>query len=204
MCLMTAQGGRVHGILSFAIEWMNDEDRVALQQRLNLLIQAHPTLRIQVNAFEDSLSVSGDDELELIEFREKIAPYHEANVREVTVSYKESIRRQAEAAGKYIRQTGGFGNYGHVKIRVEPNELGKGFEFVNDIKGGVVPTEYIKPTEEGIREVLRGGVVAGCEIVDVKATLFDGSYHEFDSNKMAFTLPARLRSRKRPERLRRC
>jgi elongation factor G len=94
----------------------------------------------------------------------------------------------SEAEGKYIRQTGGSGNYGHVKIRLEPNEAGKGFEFINDIKGGVVPKEYIKPTEQGIREALQGGVLAGYEIVDVKATLFDGSYRDVDSNEMAFKI----------------
>jgi elongation factor G len=115
----------------------------------------------------------------------------ELDIDKPTVIYLETVRKSAEAEGKYIRQTGGLGNYGHVKIRVEPNEAGKGFEFINDIKGGVVPKEYIKPIEAGILEALQGGVLAGYEIVDVKVTLFDGSYHDFDSNEMAFKEAAR-------------
>jgi elongation factor G len=112
----------------------------------------------------------------------------EANVGEPKVAFRETIRKTAEAEGKYIRQTGGSGNYGHVKIRLEPNEPGKGFEFINEITGGVVPKEYIKPTEQGIREALHNGVLAGYEMVDFKAVLYDGSYHDVDSNEMAFKI----------------
>jgi elongation factor G len=107
---------------------------------------------------------------------------------EPTVIYLEAVRKTAEAEGKYIRQTGGVGNYGHVKLRIEPNESGKGFEFISDIKGGVVPQQYIEPVELGIREALQGGVIGGYEIADVKVTLFDGSFHDFDSNEMAFRI----------------
>jgi elongation factor G len=116
----------------------------------------------------------------------------EANVGKPQVAYRETIRKQAEAEGKYIRQTGGSGQYGHVKLRVEPNEKGKGFEFVNEIVGGSVPREYIKPVEQGIREAMEGGVLAGYELVDIKASLYDGSYHEVDSNEMAFKIAASM------------
>ena len=98
----------------------------------------------------------------------------------------ERICRKAEGEGKYIRQTGGSGNYGHCWLRIEPNEPGKGYEFVNEIKSGAVPKEYIKPIDQGVQEALELGILAGCPIVDVKVTLFDGSYHEVDSNEMAF------------------
>ncbi|HEY3988049.1 MAG TPA: hypothetical protein VGM02_02040 [Acidobacteriaceae bacterium] len=185
---MTSRRDKVHKILSFAIELTNDEDRAEVRRQLSTLIQTYPTFRIELNVLESSLIVSGEDELQLMELRAKIAPQHEAKIGELKISYKESIRRRAEAEGKYFRQTGGLGNYGHVKIRLEPNDPGKGFEFVNDITGGVVPKEYIKPTEMGVREALQNGVLAGYEMVDFKAILFGGSYHDVDSNEMAFKI----------------
>jgi elongation factor G len=110
----------------------------------------------------------------------------DANVGRPQVAYRETITRNAQAQGKHVRQTGGSGQYGDVWVRVEPNERGKGFEFVNGIVGGVVPKEYIKPVENGIRESLENGIIAGYPMIDVKATLYDGSYHEVDSNEMAF------------------
>lgn len=98
----------------------------------------------------------------------------------------ETIRKQAEGEGKYIRQTGGSGNYGHCWLRIEPSEAGKGYEFVNEIKGDVVPEEYIKPVDQGVQEALELGILAGFPMVDVKVTLFDGSYHDVDSNELAF------------------
>jgi elongation factor G len=127
----------------------------------------------------------------------------EVKVGKPQVAYRETIRKLSEAEGKYIRQTGGSGNYGHVKIRLEPKEAGKGFEFVDDIKSGVVPKEYIKPTEQGVLEAVQGGVLAGYEMVDVKATLFDGSYHDVDSNEMAFKIAGSIAFKKllvRPHR----
>ncbi len=113
--------------------------------------------------------------------------YHCAiNVSPIKVVFLETIRKQTEAEGKYIRQTGGSGNYGHCWLRIEPNEPGKGYEFINEIKGGVVPKEYIKPIDQGIQGALELGIRAGFPVVDVKAILFDGSYHEVDSNEMAF------------------
>jgi elongation factor G len=112
----------------------------------------------------------------------------EVNAGKPEVAYRETIRKSAEAEGRYIRHTGGSGNYAHVNIRIEPNEPGKGFEFINDIKGGVIPSEYFQPIEQGIREAMRGGVLAGYEIIDVKVALFDGSFHDVDSNEMAFQI----------------
>jgi elongation factor G len=112
----------------------------------------------------------------------------QANVGKPQVAYRETIRKKSDAEGKFIRQSGGRGQYGHAKVRIEPNEAGKGYEFVNDIVGGTVPKEYIKPIDEGIKEAMEGGILAGYEMVDIKATLYDGSYHEVDSNEMAFKI----------------
>lgn len=109
-----------------------------------------------------------------------------------TIRYLETISRTAEAEGKYIRQTGGQGNYGHVKLRLEPNQRGKGIEFLNEVKGDVIPQQFIQHIEAGIREAAQGGILAGCEVVDFKATLCDGSSHEMDSNDMAFQIAASL------------
>jgi elongation factor G len=108
------------------------------------------------------------------------------------VVYCETICEAAEAEGKYIRQTGGSGNYGHVKIRLEPNDSGSGLAFINQIRGGVIPDEYIRPIEDAIRDAARGGILAGHEVVDLKVFLYDGSYHEIDSNPMAFQFAASL------------
>ncbi|HKD77398.1 MAG TPA: elongation factor G, partial [Ktedonobacterales bacterium] len=110
----------------------------------------------------------------------------EANQGKPQVAYRETITQTAQAQGKFVRQSGGKGQYGDVWIKVEPLERGKGFVFVNGIVGGVVPREYIKPTEEGVREALEAGVVAGYPLIDIQATLYDGSYHEVDSSEMAF------------------
>jgi elongation factor G len=111
----------------------------------------------------------------------------EANVGKPQVAYRETIRKNSQAEGKFIRQSGGKGQYGHVKIRLEPNPA-KGYEFVNEITGGSIPKEFIKPVDAGIKEALEGGVLAGYEMVDVKATLYDGSYHDVDSSEMAFKI----------------
>jgi elongation factor G len=111
-----------------------------------------------------------------------------ANIGKPQVAYRETIRQHAEAEGKFVRQTGGRGQYGHVKITLEPVPAGTGFEFVNEIVGGAIPKEYISPVEEGVRQALETGVLAGFEVVDVKVTLIDGSYHEVDSSEMAFKI----------------
>jgi elongation factor G len=112
----------------------------------------------------------------------------DANVGKPQVAYRETIKRKAHGVGRFIRQSGGRGQYGHAEINIEPNEAGKGFEFVNKVVGGSIPKEYHSAVEKGIIEALNSGVLAGFPVVDVKATLVDGSYHEVDSNEMAFTI----------------
>ena len=177
-------------VISVAVRPRNEGDREKFLRALSVIGQEDPAIRIETAPDDVPTILSGmsEEHLEatcdrlLREFRLQL------DIGVPTVIYLETVHRSAEGEGKYIRQTGGAGNYGHVKIRVEPNEPGKGFEFVNDIKGGVMPREYIEPIEQGIREALQGGVLAGYEIVDVKATLFDGSYHDVDSNEMAFKI----------------
>jgi len=158
------------------------------------LAQEDPTFKVHTDPDSGQTIISGMGELhlEIIVDRMKREYKVEANVGKPQVAYRETIRKHAQAEGKYIRQTGGSGQYGHVKLRIEPNEKGKGFEFVNEIIGGSVPREYIKPIEQGIRQAMEGGVLAGYELVDVKATLYDGSYHEVDSNEMAFKIAASM------------
>jgi elongation factor G len=112
----------------------------------------------------------------------------EANVGKPQVAYRETIRKTVEQEGKFVRQSGGRGQYGHVWLKIEPQESGKGYEFVNAIVGGVVPREYIPAVDKGVQEQLQNGVIAGYPVVDVKVTLFDGSYHDVDSNEMAFKI----------------
>ena len=177
-------------VIHVAVEPKTKADQEKMGMALAKLAQEDPTFKVHTDPDSGQTIISGMGELHLEIIVDRMMREYkvEANVGKPQVAYRETIRKKAEAEGKYIRQTGGSGNYGHVKIRVEPNEPGKGFEFVNDIKGGVVPKEYIKPTEQGIREALQGGVLAGYEIVDVKATLYDGSYHDVDSNEMAFKI----------------
>jgi elongation factor G len=177
-------------ILSVTVSLANEGDREKFLRAMSVLVQEDPSIRIKTTPADEPSVLSGMSESHLEVICDRLLREFELqlDIGQPTVIYLETIRKSAEAEGKYIRHTGGWGNYGHVKIRVEPNEAGKGFEFINDIKGGVVPKEYIKPTEQGILEALQGGVLAGYEIVDVKATLFNGSYHELDSNEMAFEI----------------
>jgi elongation factor G len=140
------------------------------------------------------ITLSGNSEscLESICDRLRSEYYCAINVSPVKAVFLETIREQTEAEGKYIRQTGGSGNYGHCKLRIEPNEPGKGYEFVNDIMGEVVPKEYIKPIEKGIQGAMEAGILSGFRVVDVKVTLLDGSYHESDSNESAFESAAAM------------
>jgi elongation factor G len=134
----------------------------------------------------------GELHLEIIIDRMKREFKVGANIGKPQVAYRETIRKKVEAEGKFIRQSGGRGQYGHVWLTVEPNEKGKGYEFHNAIVGGTVPREYIKPVSEGIVEAMRNGVLAGYPVVDVKVTLFDGSYHDVDSSEMAFKIAGSL------------
>ncbi|HSM85382.1 MAG TPA: elongation factor G [Candidatus Limnocylindrales bacterium] len=181
-------------VISVAVEPKTKGDQEKMGVALSRLAQEDPTFKVNTDPDSGQTIISGMGELhlEIIVDRMKREYKVEANVGKPQVAYRETIRRPAEAEGKYIRQTGGSGQYGHVKLRVEPNEKGKGFEFVNEIVGGSVPREYIKPIEQGIRQAMEGGVLAGYELVDIKATLYDGSYHEVDSNEMAFKIAASM------------
>jgi elongation factor G len=137
----------------------------------------------------------GELHLEIIVDRMKREFKVEANVGQPQVAYRETIRKSTEVEGKYIKQSGGRGQYGHVWLKIEPNEAGKGFEFVDAIKGGVVPQEYRGAVKAGIVETLDGGVIAGYPVVDVKATLYDGTYHEVDSSELAFKMAGALAAR---------
>ncbi len=177
-------------VISVAIEPKTKGDQEKMGVALSRLADEDPTFKVRTDIDSGQTIISGMGELHLEILVDRMKREHkvEANVGEPKVAFRETIRKIAEAEGKYIRQTGGSGNYGHVKIRLEPNEPGKGFEFVDEIRGGVVPKEYIKPTEQGIREALHNGVLAGYEMVDFKAVLYDGSYHDVDSNEMAFKI----------------
>jgi len=138
------------------------------------------------------ISGMGELHLEIIVDRMKREFGVEANVGAPQVAYREAIRKAVEVEGKFVKQSGGRGQYGHVWIKMEPNETGKGFEFVDAIKGGTVPREYIPAVEKGLIDTLPNGVLAGFPVVDVKVTLFDGSYHDVDSNENAFKMAASM------------
>jgi elongation factor G len=177
-------------VIAVAVEPKTKADQEKMGMALGKLAQEDPTFRVHTDPDSGQTIISGMGELHLEIIIDRMMREYkvEANVGKPQVAYRETIRKSAEAEGKYIRQTGGRGQYGHVKIRLEPNEPGKGYEFVNDVTGGSVPKEYIKPVEQGIGEALEGGVLAGYPMVDVKATLYDGSYHDVDSNEMAFKI----------------
>jgi elongation factor G len=175
-------------VISVAIEPKTKADQEKMGIALSRLADEDPTFKVRTDEDSGQTIISGMGELHLEILVDRMKREHkvEANVGEPKVAFRETIRKAAEAEGKYIRQTGGSGNYGHCKLRVEPNAPGAGYEFINDIKGGVVPKEYIKPIDQGVQGALELGILAGYPIVDVKVILFDGSYHEVDSNEMAF------------------
>ena len=175
-------------VISVAIEPKTKADQEKMGIALSRLADEDPTFKVRTDEDSGQTIISGMGELHLEILVDRMKREHkvEANVGEPKVAFRETIRKKAEAEGKYIRQTGGSGNYGHCKLRVEPNTPGAGYEFVNDIKGGVVPKEYIKPIDQGVQGALELGILAGYPIVDVKVILYDGSYHEVDSNEMAF------------------
>jgi elongation factor G len=175
-------------VISVAIEPKTKADQEKMAVALSRLADEDPTFKVRTDEDSGQTIISGMGELHLEILVDRMKREHkvEANVGEPKVAFRETLRKKAEAEGKYIRQTGGSGNYGHCKLRVEPNEPGAGYEFINEIRGGSVPKEYIKPIDQGVRGALELGILAGYPIVDVKVTLFDGSYHEVDSNEMAF------------------
>jgi elongation factor G len=177
--------------VSIAIEPKTKADQEKMSLALQRLAEEDPTFRVRTDEETGQTIISGMGELhlEIIVDRMKREFSVEANVGAPQVAYRESIRKSGvEVQGKFIRQSGGRGQYGDVWLRLSQNEQGAGFEFINSIKGGVVPSEYIKPVEEGIKEAMANGVIAGYPVVDVKAELYDGSYHEVDSSEMAFKI----------------
>jgi elongation factor G len=185
---MTHPSRDIPWIVSFAIGSVNDKDSANLLREFDVLVHEDPAIRVEVSLTNEGLVISGEDELQLMEAHGRILLKYKAEVGELRINYRETIRTSAEAEGKYFRQTGGSGNYGHCKICVEPNEPGKGYQFINHIKGAAFSKEYIEPVDQGIREAMEQGILAGFPVVDVKATLYDGSYHEADSNEMAFKI----------------
>jgi len=175
--------------VSIAIEPKTKSDQEKMSLALQRLAEEDPTFRIKVDDETGQTVISGMGELhlEILVDRMKREFNVEANIGQPQVAYRETIRKDGvEAQGKFIRQSGGRGQYGDVWLRISQNEQGKGFEFINSIKGGVVPGEYIKPVEQGVVEAMNNGVVAGYPVVDIKVELYDGSYHEVDSSEMAF------------------
>ena len=177
-------------VIEVAVEPKTKADQEKMGMALAKLAQEDPTFNVRTDIDSGQTIIAGMGELHLEIIVDRMMREYkvEANVGKPQVNYRETIRAHAEAEGKYIRQTGGSGNYGHAKIRISPNEPGKGYEFSNDIKGGTIPKEYIKPIDQGIQEAMQGGVLAGYEMVDVKVSLYDGSYHDVDSNEMAFKI----------------
>ncbi|MEP6645321.1 MAG: elongation factor G [Acidobacteriaceae bacterium] len=177
-------------VISVAVEPKTKADQEKMGMALGRLAQEDPTFKVHTDPDSGQTIISGMGELHLEIIVDRMMREYkvEANVGKPQVAYRETIRKKAEAEGKYIRQTGGRGQYGHAKIRLEPQEPGKGYEFVNDVVGGSVPKEFIKPIDQGIKEAMEGGILAGYEMVDVKAILYDGSYHDVDSNEMAFKI----------------
>ena len=177
-------------VINVAIEPKSKGDQDKMGIALSKLAEEDPTFKTYTDDETGQTIIAGMGELHLDILVERMKREFkvEANIGAPQVAYRETITQAAECEGKFIRQSGGRGQYGHVKIIFEPNEPGKGFEFIDKVVGGTVPKEYIKPTMEGIEGSLNGGLVAGYPIIDIKATLFDGSYHEVDSSEMAFKI----------------
>jgi elongation factor G len=176
--------------VSIAIEPKTKADQEKMALALQRLAEEDPTFRVHTDEETGQTIISGMGELhlEILVDRMKREFSVEANIGQPQVAYRETIKKEIEIQGKFIRQSGGRGQYGDVWLRLKPQEPGKGFEFINSIKGGVVPGEYIKPVENGILEAMGNGVIAGYPVVDISAELYDGSYHDVDSSEMAFKI----------------
>jgi elongation factor G len=175
-------------VINIAIEPKTRADQDKMAIALTKLAEEDPTFQVRTDTESGQTIINGMGELHLEVIVDRLFREFkvEANVGRPQVAYRETITREAQAQGKHVRQTGGHGQYGDVWLRVAPNERGKGFEFINAIVGGVIPKEYIKPVENGVRETLENGIIAGYPMIDVIATLYDGSYHEVDSSEIAF------------------
>jgi len=181
-------------VISMAIEPKTKQDQEKLGFSLQKLAQEDPSFRVRTDEETAQTIISGMGELHLEIIVDRLMREFkvEANVGKPEVAYRETIRRHAEAEGKYIKQTGGRGQYGHVVLTVEPSEAGAGFQFVNKVVGGSIPREYIPAIEKGVRERMETGVLAGYPMRDVRVTVIDGSYHDVDSNEMAFKIAASM------------
>jgi len=177
-------------VISIAIEPKTKADQEKMGTALDRLSAEDPTFRIRSDEETGQTIISGMGELHLEIIQDRLLREFrvEANVGRPQVAYKETIRRAAKAEGRYVRQTGGRGQYGHAVIEVSPLEAGAGFEFVNKLVGGSIPREYVAPIENGIKEAMEGGILAGYPMIDVRVTLLDGSYHDVDSSEMAFKI----------------
>ncbi|MGB5450916.1 MAG: elongation factor G [Sedimenticolaceae bacterium] len=177
-------------VISVAVEPKTKSDQEKMGIALGRLAQEDPSFRVHTDEESGQTIISGMGELHLDILVDRMRREFnvEANVGAPQVAYRETIRASTEAEGKFVRQSGGRGQFGHVWLRIEPQEAGKGYEFVNEIVGGVVPKEYIPAVDKGIQEAMQGGVIAGYPVVDVKVSLYDGSYHEVDSNENAFKI----------------
>ncbi len=181
-------------VIHVAVEPKTKADQEKMGMALNRLAQEDPSFRVRTDEETGQTIISGMGELhlEILVDRMRRGFNVEANVGAPQVAYREAIRKTVEVEGKFVKQSGGKGQYGHVWLKMEPSEQGKGFEFVDAIKGGTVPREFIPAVEKGLRETLPNGVLAGFPVVDVKVTLFDGSYHDVDSNENAFKMAASM------------
>ncbi len=181
-------------VIHVAVEPKTKLDQEKMGIALNRLAQEDPSFRVRTDEESGQTIISGMGELhlEIIVDRMKREFSVEANVGAPQVAYREAIKKQVEIEGKFVKQSGGRGQYGHVWLKMEPNEAGKGFEFIDEIKGGAVPREYIPAVEKGLLDTLPNGILAGFPVVDVKVTLFDGSYHDVDSNENAFKMAASI------------
>ncbi len=179
-------------VIAVAVEPRTKVDQEKMGVALQRLAKEDPSFRVSTDEESGQTIISGMGELhlEIIVDRMKREFKVEANVGKPQVAYRETIRAKVESEGKLVKQSGGRGQYGHVWLKLEPNEAGKGYEFVNGIVGGTVPREFIPAVEKGIKEAAETGVIAGYPVVDVKVTLFDGSYHDVDSNEISFRMAA--------------
>jgi len=181
-------------VISVAIEPKTKADQEKMGIALHRLADEDPTFRIKGDPETGQTIIEGMGELhlEIIVDRMMREFNVDANIGRPQVAFKETIKNEAQAEGKYIKQSGGRGQYGHVWLRVEPKERGAGFEFANEIKGGVIPQEFIPAIEKGVKEAVDKGVLAGYHLVDLKVTLYDGSYHDVDSSEIAFKIAAAM------------
>jgi elongation factor G len=177
-------------VIAVAVEPKTKADQEKMGVALGKLAQEDPSFRVHTDEESGQTIIEGMGELhlEIIVDRMKREFNVEANVGKPQVAYRETLEKAVEQEGKFVRQSGGRGQYGHVWLKIEPQEPGKGYEFVNAIVGGVIPKEYIPAVDKGVQEQMQNGVIAGYPVVDVKVTLFDGSFHEVDSSEMAFKI----------------